>query len=145
MTEADLAAVANIEKQVFSDPWSVGSFRSALRGSGVAGFVVPADGAIDGYGICRAAADEGEILNLAVRPERRHRGLGRELATAMLDWMAGQGALQVYLEVRSSNAAAIGLYRALGFAIHGVRKDYYQSPREDAVIMKRDRADRPAG
>jgi ribosomal-protein-alanine N-acetyltransferase len=93
------------------------------------------DGTLAGYGVCRSAADEGEILNVAVAEAWRGRGAGHILVEAMLRHLAGRGAARVYLEVRASNAAAIGLYASLAFERVGIRRGYYARPREDAVVM----------
>ena len=81
------------------------------------------------------AADEGEILNLAVAEEARGVGIGTALLEASLAWLAGRRVAKVYLEVRRSNAAAIAMYHRAGFATVSVRKDYYRMPAEDAVVM----------
>jgi ribosomal-protein-alanine N-acetyltransferase len=93
---------------------------------------------VGGYIVALDAADEGEILNLAVAPGGRRRGLGRALVDAMLDTLADRGVRHVYLEVRESNAPARALYAALGFAEAGRRKAYYRRPVEDAIVLRRD-------
>jgi len=75
------------------------------------------------------------ILNLAVDPGVRRRGAGRRLLGAMLNWMASEGAREVFLEVRASNVAALALYERSGFRHLGIRKGYYAGPREDALTM----------
>jgi len=102
----------------------------------VRGFVAEDDaGGLLGYAVCSRVADEGEILNLATAPEARREGTGRRLVEAALDWFRGEGVARVFLEVRSSNDAAIALYAAAGFATLGVRRNYYRMPTEDAVTM----------
>ena len=81
-------------------------------------------------------ADEGEIITVAVSPACRRQGIARALMEHMLRLAAGARAT-VYLEVRASNTPARELYRTLGFTETGVRKNYYTSPREDAVLMMR--------
>lgn len=139
MAAGDVPRVAELERAVFPDPWSEHAFGESLSREGVAGFVSERGGRITGYGICVVAADEGEILNLAVELAERRSGQGRALAAAMLDWMERHGAQRTYLEVRGSNAAAIALYRSLGFEAAGVRAGYYRKPREDALVMVRHR------
>lgn len=102
-------------------------FRVAVTAAGVAGYVVALD-----------AADEGEILNLAVAPGGQRHGLGRALVQDMLEELAGRGVTHVYLEVRESNAPARALYAAHGFKEVGRRKQYYQRPVEDAIVLRRD-------
>jgi ribosomal-protein-alanine N-acetyltransferase len=136
LVTADLAAVVAIEAAIFPDPWSRRSFAATLGRPGVRGFALDDEaGRLIGYGVGSLAADEGEILNIAVEPSARGRGAGRQLLRAMLDWLAGAGAGRVFLEVRRSNAAAIALYEGSGFRSTGVRRGYYAKPREDAVTM----------
>ena len=138
--------MAALEKAVFGDPWSRRTFAELLGLPHVRAFVLPGRaGGLDGYAVCSAVADEGEILNLAVAQERRRKGLGRTLLECCLGWLVERGVATVYLEVRRSNAAAIAMYEGLGFAVSGVRANYYRKPTEDAVTMARDVASAPAG
>lgn len=91
-----------------------------------------------GYVVALDAADEGEILNLAVAPAGRRRGLGRALVEEILEVLAGRGVRSVYLEVRESNAPARALYAAHGFREVGRRSHYYRRPVEDAIVLRRD-------
>jgi [ribosomal protein S18]-alanine N-acetyltransferase len=93
---------------------------------------------VTGYVVALDAADEGEILNLAVAPGGRRRGLGRALVQDILQELAERGVRQVYLEVRESNAPARALYAAHGFREVGRRKQYYRRPVEDAIVLRRD-------
>ncbi|MBI4542165.1 MAG: ribosomal protein S18-alanine N-acetyltransferase [Gemmatimonadetes bacterium] len=136
LCHADLPAVATIEAQAFPDPWSRQAFAEMLTHQHVCGFGFDdGEGTLVGYGLCSLGGDEGEILNLAVQPRARGRGVGSALLEAMLDWLRGQGASCVFLEVRPSNHAAIELYRRAGFSPLGVRDGYYRRPREDALTM----------
>ncbi len=131
-----MAAVAALERQVFGDPWSRRSFEELLGLEHIRGFVLGDErGGLAGYAICSCIADEGEVLNVAVAPTQRRRGLGRVLLEACLDWLAERGARTVYLEVRRSNGAAIALYARRGFETVGLRRGYYRKPTEDAVTM----------
>src|SRR5262249_392113 len=133
---ADLARIAEIERAIFPDPWSRQSFVETLARTGVRALAVDdGEGHLVGYGVCSLAADEGEILNLAVDPASRRRGIGRRLLSAMLSGLVAAGAGRVYLEVRGSNEAAITLYERTGFQRMGVRRAYYRRPKEDAVTM----------
>jgi len=140
MEPCDLDAVAALERAVFTDPWSRRSFEEILALGHVRGLVLDAAGSLAGYAICSAVAGEGEVLNLAVAPAARRRGVGRALLDAALGWLAAEGVLTTFLEVRRSNEAAIELYRAAGFATLGVRPNYYRRPTEDAVTMALDMA-----
>ena len=97
---------------------------------------VGANGTLLGYGGISLVADEAEIITVAVSPAHRRQGIARALMEHMLR-LAADASASVYLEVRASNTPAIELYRSLGFAGTGVRKNYYTSPREDAVLMMR--------
>jgi [ribosomal protein S18]-alanine N-acetyltransferase len=132
----DLRAVAAIEAAVFADPWSETDFRDLLRLDHIHGHVAEEpSGGLAGYALCSVAADEGEILNLAVAEPSRGRGIGSALLDACLAGLTGRGAAKVFLEVRRSNAAAIAMYGRAGFATIAVRKGYYRMPTEDAVVM----------
>ncbi len=136
LAAADLDGVTEIERDTFADPWSRNSFAGLLRQSHI--FAIAADdgaGRLVGYAICSRAADEGEILNIAVAAKARGKGLGRQLLDGLLRHMREGGATRAYLEVRRSNEAAIALYRAAGFESLGVRPAYYSQPREDALTM----------
>jgi len=93
---------------------------------------------IVGYIVALDAADEGEILNLAVSPATRRTGLGRALVHEMLEALSDRGVRKVYLEVRESNAPARALYAAHGFKEAGRRKQYYRRPVEDAIVLRLD-------
>ena len=136
---ADVDAVAALERAVFGDPWSKRSFEEILEFDHIRGFVFEdKGGALLAYAFCSAVADEGEILNMAVAPEHRRRGLGKRLLAACLAWLGDQGAAKVYLEVRRSNEAAIAMYVREGFVGQGIRPNYYRKPTEDAVTMALD-------
>ena len=130
-----MPAVHAIEQVAFSDPWSVRDFRECVA-SDVVFLVAAAPDGVAGYVIAQDAADEGEILNLAVAPRRHRGGIGRALVERALATLAGRGASRVFLEVRESNTAARALYAALGFGEVGRRRRYYQRPVEDAIVLR---------
>jgi len=105
--------------------------------SGVTAYVSAGDDGISGVVIGRRVADEAEILNLAVRRENRRRGEGKSLVGKLLEEYRIQEVSRVFLEVRESNTAAIAFYERLGFHPVGRRKDYYQEPKEDALVLER--------
>ena len=94
-------------------------------------------GHVIGFIVARQAADELEILNLAVAPAARRQGVGKALLQGVLTHAAARGVHQVFLEVRALNFAAQGFYQAQGFAIAGRRANYYTSPAEDALLLAR--------
>lgn len=134
---ADIPALTALEPRCFSDPWSGEGFAEMLASPGVFGLVAERNGTIDGYLVARVVADEGEILNLAVAPERRRRGIAQALLGEVLDRVETRGARNVFLEVRASNQAAIALYQGQGFLPAGRRRAYYRRPLEDAVVLRR--------
>ena len=137
MREADLDAVAAIEAECFSDPWSRQGFADALAFEGNI-FLLAEDqdgGGIIGYCGLYQAADEGEITNVAVTAARRRNGAASALLKALLEEAVRSRITQVFLEVRVSNAAAIALYRGYGFEVCGTRRNFYSDPDEDAYVM----------
>lgn len=136
LAPTDLDAVSAIEARVFSDPWSRQAFADLLANCAVHALAADDDaGSLIGYGLCALAADEAEILNLAVAPRARAQGAGRALLESLLEWLRARGARTVFLEVRRSNQTAIALYRRFGFRLLGTRRGYYHAPREDALTM----------
>lgn len=133
MTEEDIPAVAQIEKECFSQPWSEQGFLDGMKD---AIFFVAEDPQIVGYIGMYRMPPEGEITNVAVTQKMRGKGYGRELLLTMQRWAAEHEIDRIILEVRSKNEPAIQLYRTYGFEKIGVRKNFYQFPREDADIME---------
>ena len=134
MREADASAVAQIEEAVFSKPWSRQGFLDALAMDDNLFFVAEEEGRILGYIGMYVALDEGEITNVAAAPEARRRGVGAKLIEASLKEADERGIHTVVLEVRVSNTPAINLYEKYGFVRQGIRKGFYELPREDAYI-----------
>ncbi len=141
LVASDLGRVVAIERLAFTDPWPKSAFVELLAQTYVRALAIDGeDGELVGYGISAVAADQGEILNLAVDPGRQRRGFGRALLAAMLERMRAEGVTAVFLEVRQSNAAAIHLYSVAGFHSVSIRRRYYQHPTEHAVTMTLDLA-----
>jgi ribosomal-protein-alanine N-acetyltransferase len=136
--EADLGAIAKIERAAFSDPWSERSFREALSQPAIYFVAARSDaGDVLGYVVAWFVADEGQIANLAVAPAGWGKGIGRALLTSALREAASRDATEVYLEVRDSNYRARRLYGSCGFREVGRRRNYYRLPVEDAVVLRR--------
>src|SRR3954447_9585836 len=112
---ADSASLVQIERRCFSDPWSEASFREALESPWTFGLVAQNNRGIAGYLIGREVAGTGEVLNLAVSPDVRRRGVARSLLRAGLVSLRKRHVEEVYLEVRESNHTAQALYLSLGF------------------------------
>ncbi len=136
MTARHLSAVAELERVCFpADPWSEALYRAAQDNPAVAVLLaLGEDGALLGYAVLSTVLDEGNLDNIAVAPAYRRQGV----ADALLSVVTGFGRehlSRLMLEVRASNAPAIALYEKYGFAAVGRRKNYYDAPREDAVLM----------
>ena len=136
MRTADIEVVVEIEAQTFSSPWHEETFSTLLDRSGVELLVMEDDAeGVIGYAVLWCVLDQGELANVAVAPGRRGRGLGRHLISRVLDVARDRGVTKMYLEVRSSNDRALEIYRRFGFTEVGLRRGYYDEPREDARIM----------
>ncbi len=138
MLERDLEEIVAIDYSAYEFPWSEGIFRDCLR-VGYWCRVLERLRTIDAYGVMSVAAGEAHVLNLCVRPDLQGRGLGRKLLSHLLDFARRAGADTMFLEVRVSNAPAIGLYGTMGFCEVGVRTGYYpaRQGREDALMLAR--------
>ena len=134
-----LDEVAELERVCFPDPWSRNMLKEELEND-LAAFLVALDGqgAVTGYAGLQVVLDEGYILNVAVRPDCRRQGVAGQLLQVFLDFAKGNQLAFLTLEVRASNYDAIALYGSRGFRSAGRRKNYYEHPREDAIIMTRD-------
>ena len=132
--EEDIAQIAAIERECFTLPWTEQQLRTQLGGGHV--FLCAAeDGDVAGYVGMQYVIDEGYISNVAVRECRRRMGCGSALISGLIERAKALGLAFVSLEVRAANAPAIELYEKFGFAVEGRRKNYYERPREDALIM----------
>lgn len=135
MKEEDLGAVAQLEQTVFSVPWSEQNLRESLSRPEYLFLVSEEEGTITGYAGLLMIAGEGDVTNIAVFPEHRGRGTGSALTEALLTEGRKRGMNAFTLEVRVGNQAAIHIYEKLGFQSEGVRKGFYEKPKEDALIM----------
>jgi ribosomal-protein-alanine N-acetyltransferase len=135
----DAAELVAIERRCFSDPWSEAGFRDALGATWTFGLVAETStGRIAGYLVARELAGAGEILNLAVPPEFRRRGVARALLDAGIMVLHSHRVDEVFLEVRESNLMAQALYVGAGFRPVGQRAAYYRNPKEDALVLRLD-------
>jgi ribosomal-protein-alanine N-acetyltransferase len=133
---SDVGALAALEQSCFSDPWSAVGIRETMQYETARSFVAQESGRIVGYVMARISGQEGEILDLAVVPEKRRRGIGRSLLATVREALQSGGVREMYLEVRESNRPAIELYRAQGFRPVGLRPRYYRNPPEDALVLR---------
>ena len=139
MTVADVPAVVTIEAKAYEFPWSANIFSDCLR-AGYTGIVFERHGALFGYGMLSVAVGEAHLLNLCIDPEMQGKGYGQGMLDTLMRIAGEKGALQMYLEVRSSNYAAQHLYYRAGFNEVGLRKNYYRGKkgREDAVVFAKE-------
>lgn len=139
MTLDDVPAVGVLEASSFTRPWTADSFAYLLSRDGCEVWVLDdAEAGVVGYAVLWCVQDQGELANFAVAPALRRSGLGARLLERMLEVARERGVERVYLEVRVSNEAAIRLYRSFGFTEVGRRRQYYDKPVEDALLMAAD-------
>ena len=139
MTYDHVPQVAEIERMCFSDPWSERMLREHLDNQCAAALVaLGEDGTVLGYAGLLVVLDEGYITNVAVRPAFRRQGIAADLLTVFDRFARGNHLAFLTLEVRASNEPALALYEKLGYRRMGLRKNYYEHPKEDAVIMTRE-------
>ena len=138
MNPAHVAQIAELEKICFSDPWSERSIASELDNK-LAFWLVATEGdTVAGYIGSQTVMDETDMMNVAVHPDFRRRGIAEALVTGLVEELKNNGSHCLTLEVRASNAPAIALYEKLGFSEIGRRKNYYRNPREDALILRQE-------
>ncbi len=137
MRQSDLPIVAEIERQSFSDPWSLPTLREAIDGKNPhSHFHVARLSQVPvAYVNYWLILDEAHIVNFAVSPAHRRTGLGKYLLAKSLECIRDQGGRQVHLEVRRSNIPAQNLYCQLGFRLVHIRRRYYQDNGEDACVF----------
>lgn len=136
MTTAEVDEVLAIEQAVQAYPWTRGNFCDALT-SGYLCCVEEMLGELCAYAVLMPGVDEAELLNIGVAAAHQRKGLGAAMLSTLLKMAADRGLRRVLLEVRTSNLAAIALYRRAGFLQIGVRRGYYRSAAvsEDALVM----------
>lgn len=140
MTNEYLNDVAELERTCFSNPWSRNMLAEELENA-CSAFLVALDaenGSVVGYAGLLAVVDEGCITKMAVRPDCRRGGVAGQLLDVFIRFAEGSGLAFLTLEVRERNYAAIALYGSRGFRGEGRRKNYYDHPKEDAIIMTKE-------
>ncbi len=140
MMKDDIDQVLEIEQTSFSQPWSRNLFLSEFRSANISTLLIalwgnPAGRRVAGYIVYWNVEDEMHILNLAVSSAFRRRGIAKLLVLSALRRAAHKGATRAFLEVRASNTPAQKLYSSIGFTGSFVRRNYYDDPIEDAVVM----------
>jgi len=132
--ENSIEQITKMEADYFADRWSENSIKLQINNQKV--IVLKYGKDILGYCIFMVAADEGEILRIAIRKDMRKSGLGKKLLSSVIHEMMESSVNAVFLEVRAGNESAIALYKSLGFNEIGIRKGYYKDNNEDAVLYK---------
>ena len=138
MNESHVSQVAELEKLCFSMPWSDNAVTSELNNP-LSLWVVAVDGdRVAGYVGSQAVVGEADMMNLAVYPEYRRNGIGRNLVNFLIEKLKQSENYCLTLEVRASNLGAIALYEQMGFLQVGRRPNYYKNPKEDALILRKE-------
>ncbi len=135
MTRQDIDQILIIERASFKSPWSRQAFENEMDNNLGHYFVAQQDDAVIGYAGFWQIFDEAHITNIAILPDCRGTGYGKQLVGEVIEQARLLGVNYVTLEVRPSNAVALSLYRSFGFAVKGKRPRYYYDTGEDALIM----------
>lgn len=135
MTTGDVQEVAKMEAEIFSVPWSENSFLEEVEREDRIFVVAHAEDKLAGYVGIIPSFDEADIANVAVASSMRRCGIAEKMLEIAMGWAREMGVKDFALEVRKGNAGAIALYEKLGFVTEGIRKNYYEKPTEDALIM----------
>ncbi len=136
MAEEDVAAVATLEGENFSRPWSYDAFLKTLSDENYIVIIAKDADALLGYCVLLCTGEEADITNVCTAPSAWGKGVATKMMTALMEAGKDRGVAEFFLEVRESNAPARALYTKLGFEEIGLRKNYYDEPREHAVLMK---------
>ena len=134
--EKDVNGLAKISKENVDPAWGENDFATALKNPQAVVFVSEADD-INGYAVCYIAADEGVIPSIAVDKAYRRCGIGDELFYALSSYIIEKGVMRLFLEVREGNEAAVSFYEHNGFLQVGRRKNFYERPKEDALVLEK--------
>ena len=138
MNATHVPQIAELEKLCFSDPWSEKSIETELS-CRLSVWLVALEGEqVVGYVGSQTVIDESDMMNIAVHPDFRRRGIAEALVADLEAALRQRGGRALTLEVRDSNLPAITLYEKLGFAQVGLRKNYYRNPKEDARILRKE-------
>lgn len=136
LTREDITQVCELEEMAFSMPWKEADFLDMLANKDALYLVAEEDGVIAASCGLLHIVGEGDISNVVVRPQYRRRGIAKCMLTRLLEEGKEQFGITAYtLEVRKNNEAAVSLYETLGFVTEGIRKNFYEKPVEDALIM----------
>lgn len=135
--EKDLAQIAGLEEEIFTDSWSIDALRESLEHPQAFLITAKKQGSVRGYAVVYYVPDECEIVRIAVSERVRREGVGTMIFSKIYEKCRTLGVCRMLLDVRMSNECAIGFYRTHGFLEDGVRKAFYSDPKEDALLMSR--------
>ena len=138
MDQSHVAAIAELERICFNDPWSVNSISSELNNRLSLWIVAMDSGKLAGYVGSQSVLGWADMMNLAVDPDYRKQGIGRRLVEELICRLKEDEVTCLTLEVRASNDPAISLYKSMGFTEVGRRPGYYHNPKEDALILRKE-------
>lgn len=138
MNDSHVCQIAELEKLCFNDPWSEKSIASELDNR-LSCWLVALDGdTVVGYVGSQTVLGETDMMNIAVHPDYRNKGIATDLIEGLIETLTKQGSHSLMLEVRATNEPAKNLYNKLGFEAVGIRKNYYRNPKEDALILRKE-------
>lgn len=136
MTDAEIPALVEIERQEFSVPWDENMFRQEVDNPGISrSYVAVADGRVVGYFVAWFFGERVHLLNIAVSSTNKRRGIGSRLLRFLIDMAVLDKKKVITLEVRESNKGAIAFYKAFDFEVVGKKEGYYRENNEDAILM----------
>ena len=138
MQTQDVAAIAELEKVCFSDPWSENSIGSEIGNPLSFWLIAVENSKVIGYVGSQTVCEESDMMNIAVLPDMRRQGIAEKLIDELILGLQKRGSHCLSLEVRASNEPAKALYKKLGFLQVGRRPNYYRNPREDALILRKE-------
>ena len=138
MNENHVRQIAELERLCFHDPWSENSIASELGNRLSVWLVALDEDKVVGYVGSQTVIDETDMMNIAVHPDYRNRGVATALIVELTQQLRMRGSKGLMLEVRESNSSAISLYDKHGFLQVGCRRNYYRNPRENALILRKE-------
>ena len=136
--ENDIEKIAVLEMEIFPDPWSAKSIKDTHENNSACILGAYQEDVLIGYVIFYYVLNEGEIARIAVSPSHRRQGVADQIFVSLLDFCTENNIERILLDVRISNESAIALYRKCGFSEDGIRKNFYDNPKEHALLMSVD-------
>ena len=138
MAQCHVSQIADLERLCFNDPWSENSIASELNNK-LSHWLVALDGEkVIAYVGSQTVLGETDMMNIAVHPDYRKRGIATELIQELINALNERNSHSLMLEVRESNDPAKELYLKMGFEMVGIRKNYYRNPKENALILRKE-------